>query len=245
MRGPRNVSSPLLLLLIAYAFGTFLIENISDCVFVSRGASRCAPTARSVGPVGRRASGEIPFTGAGDASAVAAVLKGKKINGKVVEASQEGATVVLSGLDSDVFGNADVKAEFVGTAQGTPVTFNARQTVKATPLAVAFIDEGKIEGVLLVGSGEGQPSPEELALAGKLLGAGTDLGGSIGKLGLPKRWLKALLGAKSSGGQFNPFEEYIPFAIGLGVILLLAFVFILGGLPQASEVDMDRSGLAD
>jgi hypothetical protein len=245
MRGSRNVGSPLLLLLVTYAFGNFMIERLSDSVFVSRRASRCAPTARSVGPVGRRASGQISFKGAGDASAVAAALNGKKINAKVVEASQEGSAVVLNGLDGDVFGNVDVKAEFVGTAQGTPVAFNARQTAKATPLAVAFIDSEKIEGVLLVGSGEGEPSPEESALAGKLLGAGTDLEGSVAKLGLPKRWLKALLGAKSSGKQFNPFEEYIPYAIGLGAILLLAIVFILGGSPPPAEVDSDRSILGD
>mmetsp|Transcript_347 Transcript_347/g.1020 ORF Transcript_347/g.1020 Transcript_347/m.1020 type:complete len:246 (-) Transcript_347:309-1046(-) len=245
MRGSRNVSSPLLLLLITTAFGDLLFKCLSDSAFVSRKASGCVPTARSIGLVGRRASGQISFKGADDASVIAAVLSGKKINGNVVEASQDGASVVLSGLDGDASGSADLKAELLGTVQGTPVVFNARKTAKATPLAVAFIDSERIEGVLLVGSGDGKPSPDELALAGRVLGAGTDLGGSVVSLGLPKRWLKGLLGAKSSGGQFNPFAEYIPFAIGLGVILLVAVVFILGGSPPPAEVDSDRSILGD
>eukprot|EP00404_Azadinium_spinosum_P057302 CAMPEP_0180781218 /NCGR_PEP_ID=MMETSP1038_2-20121128/47515_1 /TAXON_ID=632150 /ORGANISM="Azadinium spinosum, Strain 3D9" /LENGTH=146 /DNA_ID=CAMNT_0022816989 /DNA_START=29 /DNA_END=466 /DNA_ORIENTATION=+ len=106
---------------------------------------------RSVGSVARRAQSQFSLMGAEEAAAVASALSGKKVSGTKIEAKQDGAAVVLSGFDGDIFGNADVTAEMRGSAKGTPITFNARKTYPDTPLVVAFIDANKVAGMLLVG----------------------------------------------------------------------------------------------
>jgi len=229
---------PLAVLFGFHVFISTLVRSLSCCGFVHGAALRKSAITRSFGSVARRAEGQLSFKGANDASAVAAALNGKKIGGKKVDAKPEGATVTLSGLDGDLFGSAPVTGELFGVAKGASVSFNARKTFPETPLAVAFVDSetNTVTGMFLVGSGDGQPSSEELSLARKLVdsGAEMDLEGPIANLGLPKRWLKPLLGASS--GPKGGSDEPPLLAIGIAVALALGVVTLsLGGSSSPSS----------
>lgn len=193
-----------------------------------------------------RAEGRVELKDPDVATAVATALNGRKIYGKKVETKADNLIVLFSGLDGD---KADLSGELIGEAKGSATVFNARRDYPNTPLAVAWIDMNRVQGMFVVGAGDAKPSSEELTWAKKIVNAkaSLDMEGPIATFGLPKRWLKFLLDSAEAPQEEASDSGGLIIGVLVLALLIAGLVFVnsnpslMAGSPASTLTSDGRS----
>lgn len=227
-RGRRGVLAITVLLTIGLAH-----QNLHAFVGGSADLKQTQPGRPS--RIARQAQGKVKLDNAQTAISVAKALDGRKLGKKMMQASTDGDVVVIDmDAEGNIFGGLDMDGKLFGVPQGRQVAFNGRKDINETPLAVAWIDDDKVQGMFVMGMNGGKPSTEELGWASRLATEKTPLSmeGPIVNIGLRKRWLNFLL--KAAGSQ-DEGEGPDPLVIAAGVLVVALVAFIVTQTPAATD----------
>lgn len=185
--------------------------------------------------IARQAQGKVTLDNAQTAISVAKALDGRKLGKKMMQVSADGDAVVIDvDAETNIFGGVDMDGKLFGVPQGRVVSFNGRKDINESPLAVAWIDDDKVQGMFVMGVNGGKPDSEELGWASRLATEKIPLSmeGPIITLGLRKRWLNFLL--KAAGSQ-DDGEGPDPLVVAGAVLAIAVLAFIVTQTGAATQ----------